>query len=259
MTKQLNVLDSGLIVNESRQIVAYLKDGMLYLPISARQQGSVDDQKLIDKLVATYPKMKYVASLNAEFNPQSQIGKFQNGEKLEGIDLDDTDYDLINIRKALNEKIKKVEEKIKAHFSLPELPYTPVKGLDIKKSFPQATATELEEISNWLNGKGSGREVPYSLRRHRGDKIYLRLHTTAGGNRFIYNSNNYKLPERSFVKLFNEHCLPLWKTNRFSSATNHGGYDVRVYQDRVEIGCQRQMSRSEVERIAKQLGLINAE
>lgn len=241
-------LDSGLIVFGNRKI-AYDNGTTIYIENTARRDFEAADHVAFDLLVyADAAKSKvYVPSLSSAFNWKVQYDNFMKGEFPVGVTFTQDELKVLSV-------LKDVEAKIKAAFELPKLPYVAVEGVDIKKMFPSATDEQIVEYTTWMSGAGSSTQAPYGI-GHQG--IVLRLHTTKGGVQWVYNNNSHKIGVKTFTKLFTENLKPFWsgeKTNAWGPQVS--GYSTRIYANSVDIGCQRNIPRSEIERIAKQLGLI---
>lgn len=248
-------LDSGLIVFGSRK-VAYDNGTTIYIENTARRDFDHEDNVAFDALVyadAKKPKA-YVTSLSSAFDWKTQYGNFMKGEFPVGVTFTQDELKVLSV-------LKDVEAKIKAAFELPSIPYAPVPGVDLKKVFPSASDTKLIEASAWLNGEGNSPSAVPSLLRN-SNTIFLRLHKTAGGTQFIYSSKStgyqpYKIGVKTFTKVFNDFLKPYWageRSNAYGPQTS--GYSTSASKTEASIGCQRDIPRSEIERIAKQLGLI---
>ena len=241
-------LDTGLIVIGNRKI-AYDNGTSIYIETTARRDFTAVDHSAFDTLVyADQKKPKiYVGSLKTQFDWKTQFDNFMKGEFPEGIEFSQEETKVL-------QTLEDIKTKIKAAFELPTVPYKPVEGIDLKKRFPSADETTLINYSAWLNGEGNGAAAPYGLQRQ---GIFLRLHTTAGGKQFVYSSSGNKLGVRTFEKVFNDFLKPYWsgeRTNRWGPTT--AGYGTEVSTNSATIGCHRDIPRSEIERIAKQLNLI---
>lgn len=248
-------LDSGLIVFGNRK-VAYDNGTTIYIENTARRDFDHADNVAFDDLVYADPKKPkaYVPSLTSAFDWKLQYANFMNGNFPEGITFTKEEA-------AVLQTLKSIEDKIKAAFELPSIPYAPVPGVDLKKVFPSASDTNLVEASAWLNGEGNTPSAVPSLLRN-SNTIFLRLHKTAGGSQFIYSSKStgyqpYKIGVKTFTKVFNDFLKPYWageRANAYGPQTS--GYSTSASKTEATIGCQRAIPRSEIERIAKQLGLI---
>lgn len=186
------------------------------------------------------------------------MNAFLKGERIDSfVDLSEDDYSWLKLKAELEERLDEIKERIRQQVSLPKLPYLPLGDLNVEELFPGASEDQLNKIAAWMNGEGNTVEAPYCLSNYANGRIFLRLHVTSGGKRWIYNSNGQKMSDVSFIRIFNEICLPHWSNkSAHTRQSTYGQNRVTVYDDRVEIGCQRQHSRAEVERIAKSLGLI---
>jgi hypothetical protein len=246
-------LDTGLILNGLTKI-AYDNGTSIYIQNNARNGFEAQDHIDFDALVYADPNKPkvYVTNLATEFDWKAKYDAFMKGEFPEEITFTKEES-------AVLATLKSIEDKIKAAFALPTIPYTPLEGIDVKKLFKGVSDEGVAEYTAWLNGEGNSPSVPYGLGNY---GIFLRLHTTKGGSQFIYNSNTsgyntYKIGVKTFIKFFNETLKPRWagETTR-QYGPNVSGYSTTIRDHSVDIGCQRSIPRSEIERIAKQLGLL---
>lgn len=245
---KIKKLDTGLIMRGNRKI-AYDNGTSIFIENTARRDFDADDHVAFDALVYTDQKPKtYISSLNDQFNWKTQYDNFMKGEFPEGVTFTQEESKVL-------QTLEDIKTKIKAAFALPEIPYTPVEGIDLKKEFSKATSEDFAKISSWLNGEGNSTTAPWEVRAS--GKVYLRLHTTTGGRQFVYNSNGHHIGVKTFTKIFTTFLKPYWSGERTNSyGPLVAGYDSQAYSNSVSIGCQRNIPRAEVERIAKQLGLI---
>lgn len=243
-------LDSGLIVYKNRKI-AYDNGTTIYIENTARRDFDAADHEAFDSLVYSDKKPKtYIASLNSQFDWKKQYDSFMRGEFPEGVTFTQEEAKVL-------QTLESVKAKIKAAFELPSIPYTPVEGIDLRKEFPLADDDAIAAASSWLNGEGTAAAAPGIIRRSNNNRIFLRLHTSASGNQSVYNNNGHRIGVRTFTRIFNTFLKPYWageRTNQYGPSVS--GYESVAYANSVSIGCQRHIPRSEVERIANQLGLI---